>query len=199
MTCRMTTELSADTRARILETAWQLARDQGTSAVSMKDIAAAAGVSRQLVYFHYKNRAGLLLAMARHHDRRSGFVDRVVATRELPPAESLEALLREWCAYLGEIQPVVRALEAAWATGDEGADAWRDRMDDLRVAFRIPIERLAGDGGLADGLTVDSATDWVWTHVHPSTYECLVQLRGWTPEDYAERTVRTLLADVLKP
>jgi AcrR family transcriptional regulator len=195
----MTTELSADTRARILETAWELAREQGTSAVSVKDIAAAAGVSRQLVYFHYKNRAGLLLAMARHHDRRSGFIERVVATRDLPPVESLEALLREWCAYLAEIQPVVRALEAAWTTGDEGADAWRDRMDDLRVAIRIPLERIAGDGELAEGWTLESATDWVWTHVHPSSFECLVGVRGWSREEYSERTVSALIADVVAP
>jgi AcrR family transcriptional regulator len=195
----MATELSADTRARILETAWDLARRGGTGAVSVKEIAAAAGVSRQLVYFHYKNRAGLLLAMARHHDRRSGFVERVVATRELPPAESLEALLREWCAYLGEILPVVRALEAAWTTGDEGGGAWRDRMDDLWAAIRIPLERIAADEGLAKGWTVDSAADWIWAQVHPSSYECLVHLRGWAHDEYSGRTVRGLLADVLAP
>ena len=43
----------------------------------MKDIAAAAGVSRQLVYFHYGNRAGLLTAMARHRDEASGFAQAV--------------------------------------------------------------------------------------------------------------------------
>jgi AcrR family transcriptional regulator len=195
----MSTDLSADTRTRILDAAWQVAREGGTGAVSVKDIAAAAGVSRQLVYFHYENRAGLLLAMARHHDRRSGFVERVVATRALPPVESLEALLRAWCDYLRDIQPVVRALEAAWTTGDEGAGAWRDRMDDLHTAIGIPVERIAADGRLGEGWTVDTATDWIWTHVHPSGYECLVDLRGWSHEDYAERTVSGLLGDVLAP
>jgi AcrR family transcriptional regulator len=193
----MATEISADTRARILEAAFTLARERGTSAVSVKDIAAAAGVSRQLVYFHYENRAGLLVAMARHQDRQSGFIKRVIATRELPPAESLEALLREWCAYLPEILPVVRALEAAWTTGDEGAGAWRDRMDDLRTAIRIPVERVAEAGALADGWTVDSATDWIWAAVHPSRYENLVALRGWKPADVSDRLVSGLLAEVL--
>src|SRR5215813_9184497 len=78
-----TTELSADTRARILGTAWQLVQDRGAAAVTVKEVAAAAGVSRQLVYFHYQNRAGLLLAMARHRDRSSGFLRQVAATREL--------------------------------------------------------------------------------------------------------------------
>ena len=65
------TELSAETRARILGTAWQLVTDKGAGAVTVKEVAAEAGVSRQLVYFHYQNR-GLFLAMARHQDRSSG-------------------------------------------------------------------------------------------------------------------------------
>ena len=55
------TEISAETRARVLDAAWQRVLEHGPSGVSVKDIAAAAGVSRQLVYFHYGNRAGLLL------------------------------------------------------------------------------------------------------------------------------------------
>jgi AcrR family transcriptional regulator len=193
----MTTKLSADTRARILETAWELARKGGTSAVSVKEIAAAAGVSRQLVYFHYQNRAGLLLAMARHQDRRSGFVDRVLATRVLPPRESLEALLREWCAYVPEILPVARALDAAQATGDEGSDAWHDRMNDLWQALHIPIDGIASEDGLAAGWTPDTATDWIWAQVQPVRYVHLVELRGWTRERFAEETIRAALGEVL--
>jgi AcrR family transcriptional regulator len=194
-----TTELSADTRARILEAAWALVRERGSAAVSVKDIAAAAGVSRQLVYFHYANRAGLLLAMSRDHDRRSGFVGRVVATRALPGPEQLEALLSAWCAYVPELLPVARPLEAAYVTGDDGASAWRDRMNDLREALRIAVAAVEGDGRLAAGWTVDRATDWVWARVQPSGWEYLVGLRGWSAEDYVQRTVSALLAEVVAP
>ena len=54
-----TTELSASTRAGILDAAWHIASRQGPSAVSVKDVAAAAGVSRQLVYFHWAHLVGL--------------------------------------------------------------------------------------------------------------------------------------------
>jgi hypothetical protein len=81
--------------------------------------------------------------------------------------------------------------------GDEGAGAWRDRMDDLRTAIRIPVERVAGEGGLADGWTVDSATDWIWAAVHPSRYEVLVELRGWKPKHFTDRVVGGLLAELL--
>jgi AcrR family transcriptional regulator len=194
-----TSELSADTRARILETAWERVREGGTGAVSVKGIAAAAGVSRQLVYFHYGSRAGLLTAMARHRDDASGFRQRVAATRELPPAEGLEALLREWCAYLPELMPVARALEAASITGDEGGGAWRDRMGDLREAFRIAVDRLAKDGGLADGWSVSAAADWICARTQPSTYAHLVEDRGWTQKQYTRRTTASVLGELVRP
>src|SRR5690349_4617672 len=63
------------------------------------------------------NRAGLLLAMARHQDRSSGFQREVAATRALGPVPGFETLLRAWCGYMAEILPVARALEAAYITG----------------------------------------------------------------------------------
>jgi AcrR family transcriptional regulator len=192
-----TTELSAETRERILHAAWQLVRDQGAAAVSVKDVAAAAGVSRQLVYFHYRNRAGLLLAMARHQDQSSGFRHRVAATRELPPVAGFEAFLREWCAYLAEILPVARALEAAYITGDEGGEAWQDRMGELHEACRLAVERVAGDNQLAPGWTVASAADWAWSRVLPGTWAHMVGMRGWDPDGFTERIIGSLLAELI--
>jgi AcrR family transcriptional regulator len=194
-----TTELSADTRARILGTAWQLIQDQGAGAVTVKEVASAAGVSRQLVYFHYQNRAGLLLAMARHRDRSSGFLRRVAATRELPPVAGFEAFLRAWCAYLAELVPVARALEAAYITGDEGGDAWRDRMTELREACRLALERVAGENRLAAGWTWEEAADWAWARIQPSTWSHLVGMCGWDAGRYTERTVGSLLAELTRP
>ena len=194
-----TTELSADTRARILDTAWRRVRDHGTGAVSVKAIAQDAGVSRQLVYFHYHNRAGLLLAMARHRDEASGFRRQAAEARRLAPVDALEALLRAWCAYLPELLPVARALEAALITGDEGGEAWTDRMDDLHRAYRLALDRIAQEGRLAAAWTVESATDWAWAHVQPDSWAHLVDHRGWTADAYTERTVRTLLDELVAP
>ena len=182
-----------DSRERILDTALQLVREQGANAVTMAAIADAAGLSRQMVYVHFRSRAGLLTAMARDRDRRSGFADRVAAARELPPAEALEQLLREWLAYVPEILPVARALEAAAITGEAGGDAWRDRMADLHAVFREAVARVP----LATGWTVDTATDWAWARCQPGGYEHLVLERGWSAEEYTERTVGSVLAELL--
>jgi AcrR family transcriptional regulator len=180
-------------RERILDTAFELVREHGANAVTMAGIADAAGLSRQMVYVHFRSRAGLLTAMARDHDRRSGFAARVAAARDLPPAEGLERLLREWLAYVPEILPVARALEAAAVTGEAGGDAWRNRMDDLHDQLRAAIERV----DLAPSWTVADATDWAWARVQPAAFDQLVNERGWSAEDYADRVTRSVLAELL--
>jgi AcrR family transcriptional regulator len=185
------TEISAETRRRVLEAAWERVVEHGPSGASVKDIAAEAGVSRQLVYFHYGSRAGLLTAMARHRDR--GFGRAAAAALELPPRAALEATLRAWCAYVPDILPVARALEAALVTSDEGGTAWRERMGELHAVLARAVERVE----LAPGWTVRTATDWIWARVQPSTYAHLVGEQGWTHADYVERTIATVLRETL--
>jgi AcrR family transcriptional regulator len=187
----------SNAREHILETAWSLTRERGVQSVTVADIAAASGVSRQLVYHHFDSRAGLLVAMARHHDAAYGFRARVAETRSLAPVDALAALLRVWCDYLPDILPVARALEAAMTTGDEGGDAWRDRMDDIHEAFRLAVDRVAADGRLAPGWDVATATDWVFARSHPSTWQHLVVERGWAPSAYRERTITSILAELV--
>ena len=88
--------------------------------------------------------------------------------------------------------PVARALEAALITGDEGGSAWRDRMGELRAIF---VHALRGQD-LAPGWTAETAADWVWARVQPSTYAHLVGERGWTHAQYAERTVGSVLREL---
>ena len=186
-------------RAHILETAWALVGERGVQAVTVADIAAASGVSRQLVYHHFESRAGLLVAMTRHHDAASGFRKRLVATRDLAPVEGFEAGLRLWLGYVPEVLHVARALEAALIAGDEGGAAWRDRMDDIHEAFRLAVARVEEAGRLAPGWTVDTAADWVYARSHVSTWQHLVADRGWPPGDYIERTIASIMAEVVAP
>jgi hypothetical protein len=135
--------------------------------------------------------------MARHHDAAQGFRGRVAETRDLPPVEAIEALLRLWCDYIPDILPVARALEAAMTTGDEGGEAWRDRMDDIHEAFRLAIERVAEARRLAPGWDVATAADWVFARCHISSWQHLVVERGWSPTAYTERTVTSILGEIV--
>jgi AcrR family transcriptional regulator len=190
-----TTELSAETRAQILDAAWHRVHEHGASAISVKDIAADAGVSRQLVYFHYGNRAGLLTAMARHRDEQSGFATAVARSHDEEPIDAIEHVLRAWCAYLPEILPVARALEAALISGDEGGAAWRDRMGELHAIFRAVVRRIE----LSPGWTTETASDWIWARLQPSAYAHLVEERAWTHDQFTEWSVESLMSELTEP
>lgn len=190
--------MSNETKERILEAAWGLVRERGPRTVTVAEIATAAGVSRQLVYFHFDNRAGLLVAMTRHHDARSGFRARALATRDEPPVEAFTALLAAWHDYVPDILPVALDLEAAAITGEDGADAWRDRMGELHEAFRFAVARLDAASALAPGWTVDTAADWAWARCQPSAWRHLVTESGWTGEEFARRSVASIAAEILK-
>jgi AcrR family transcriptional regulator len=190
-----TTELSAETREQILDTAWHRVHERGASAISVKDIAADAGVSRQLVYFHYGNRAGLLTAMARYRDEQSGFATADAKAQDEEPIDAIEHVLRAWCAYLPEILPVARALEAALISGDEGGAAWRDRMGELHAIFRAVVRRIE----LSPGWTTETASDWIWARLQPSAYAHLVEERAWTHDQFTEWSVESLMSELTEP
>ena len=167
------------TRERLLDAAWQEADDHGIDHLTLAAVGARAGVSRQAVYLHFGNRATLLVEMTARYDGTSGFRSRLVATRQLAPADGFRAMLGAWFDYLPTILRVGVALEAAHLTGGDGADAYRDRMNDWWDGIRIAVQRLADSGQLAASWSVDIATDWVWTGVHPTTFHHLVTERGW--------------------
>ena len=162
----------------------------------MKDIAAAAGVSRQLVYFLHGSRAGLLLAMAATATTRTASARAWPRRARCRPPRRWRRS-RAWCAYLPDLLPVARALEAALVTGDEGGDAWRDRMTELHAVIRRAVARVADAGALAPDWTPGTAADWLWAGLQPSGYAHLVEERGWTHHAYVERTVASLLDAVL--
>jgi TetR/AcrR family transcriptional regulator, acrAB operon repressor len=60
---RRTKEEAAATREHLLDTAEQVFLAQGVSRASLLDIAAAAGLSRGAIYWHFKDKAELFLAM----------------------------------------------------------------------------------------------------------------------------------------
>ncbi len=62
---RKTKEEALETRQRIVETAERIFHEKGVSHTSLHDIAAAAGVTRGAIYWHFKNKGDLIDAMCR--------------------------------------------------------------------------------------------------------------------------------------
>jgi AcrR family transcriptional regulator len=186
------------TRERLLDAAWELVEGgDGAGTLALGDVARNAGVSRQALYLHFPNRATLLAEMARRFDRTSGFRQRLLATRRLPARQAFGTMLSEWFAYVPQILRTARALEAATVTGSDGAEAYHDRMSEWHAAIRQAVGRLADEGQLSPQWDVESAADWVWTHVHPSVYQHLVHERCWAADRATSRIVHCLERELL--
>jgi AcrR family transcriptional regulator len=185
------------TTERLLDAAWEEATEQGVDKLTLANVAARAGVSRQAVYLHFGNRATLLVAMAARIDHTSGFRKRLDITRNHPAPMAYREMLEAWFDYVPTILPVSLALEAAWLTGGDGAAAYRDRMDDWRNGIRIAVARLHDQGALAAGWSIDTATDWTWATVHPTHYHHLTSEQGWTSDQARRRLITALEDDIV--
>ena len=70
-------------------------------------------------------------------------------------------------------------------------------MDDIHEAFRLAVARVGEAGRLAPGWTIDTAADWVYARSHVSTWQHLVADRGWPAREYVERTIASIMAEVV--
>jgi AcrR family transcriptional regulator len=176
------------TRVRILEATWQLMEERNGQGVFMRDVAEAAGISRQAVYDHFGSRAELMVATARYGDEVRGLDERLRRYRAVESGvERLEAFVEFWGNYIPEIYGIARALMVARETDEAVAAAWDDRMGVVHEACRNIVERLHRDGTLAPGWLLGEAADLLWTMLSIRNWESLTVERGWSTSRYVGR------------
>jgi len=186
------------TRERVLQTAQALIRDRGHANLSLVELAAETGLSRQTLYLLFGTRAGLLMALVDDIDVSSGGPARLAALRE-QGVRDFEPYVRAWFDYLPVVLPVARALAAAAATGDADARAaWHSRLAKLRHGFTQMARGLQADGRLRAGWTVAQAAEWFLVLTHIDLWQHLVVEAGWKPADHVERVVDTLRKTLVK-
>jgi AcrR family transcriptional regulator len=150
-------------RDRIVEAALRLFSERGTTGVSMRELADAAGVTVPGLYYHFASKADLIREVYRAHGVTEGWdpehdfvppppgpvVDRIVAQaeREFERMRSNREFLRHMQRedVLGD--------DDARAVGKELAAAWRARWSEV----------LVGSDDLAPSADVDVAADVIAT------------------------------------
>lgn len=181
---------TAETRQRILDAAWALVVERGAR-LTLTDVARRAEVSRQALYLHFGDRAGLLVAVVQHMDATLDLADELAAIHAAPDGRALiEAVMWLNTRFWRQVFPVAQVLEAAQHTDDALGAAWRDRMRYRLANFRGIIETLAGLGGLAGEWTIDDATASLYALTHFDTWRELVIEMEWTDEHYVATMTR---------
>jgi AcrR family transcriptional regulator len=193
-------ERARATRLRITKAAYTLFCEQGYAGTTMADIAEAAGVAVQTVYFTFHTKGDVL----------SSAYDLAVVGDEhpAPPQEQpwYVAMVAEpsvaravgWVVEgAGEIErraaPLDLAVRAAAASDPDTARVW-DRHEKMRAeGYRDIVDLLRGKGELRPGLTPERATDLLLLFVGPAVYRSLVMDRAWSHREWVDWTTATLL------
>jgi AcrR family transcriptional regulator len=183
-------EQARQTRAAVLDAAGRCFLERGYAATTMKDVAAAAGVSVPTV-FAQGGKAALLLACVDRalvgDDEEAPLLarDAFVRLAEAPDKEGKLAALRTIAAERGPgAAPMMRVFEAAAASDPELGSTWAEyearRYADMRAIAGMLAPWLRPE------LDVDAAADIAWALFGLETPHRLMHDRGWTAEQYAE-------------
>ncbi|MEE8600671.1 TetR/AcrR family transcriptional regulator [Euzebya tangerina] len=186
-----------DTRTRILTAAWDALLDQGPH-VTLADVAARASVSRQALYLHFGDRAGLLVAVVNHMDESLDLAESLARVQGAPDGAALiEAAVRLNTTFWAQVHPVAQVLEAGRHDDEALGSAWRDRMRFRQAAFREMVGALADRGELSEEWTVDDAAATLYAVAHYDTWRELIIELGWTDDRYVESMARLLRRSLL--
>ena len=120
---RRTKEEAAQTRAALLDAAEQLFAERGVSRTSLADIAAAAGVTRGAVYWHFRNKSDLYTAL---HERV-----------RLPLSARFDALMQESGQLLDRLEVILTDILTDLVTNPQ-----RQRVMDILLHKSEYIEEL---------------------------------------------------------
>ena len=183
---------NSKTRDRILKAALKLLEASQGKGVRMTDIAKRAGISRQALYLHFSTRAELLIATTYYLDEVKGVEERLVPSRTAQSGiERLDAFIEAWGTYIPEIYGIAKALLAMRDTDDAAAEAWDERMQDMREGCEAAINALNRDKMLSPDHSPNQATDILWTMLSVRNWEQLTIECGWPQEKYIE-TLKSL-------
>lgn len=135
---RNTKQQAQKTRQKILDAAVREFSVHGVAATSLKDIAAAAGVTRGAIYWHFKNKVDLFNEVwgsteskieQREKEYQANFPDKplqalkailiyiLISTAEDAGRRALMEIIFHKCEFIGEMMPLLNARKVLYPAG----------------------------------------------------------------------------------
>ena len=189
---RQRAEAAEETRRRILDAVYQRLEEAPTQAVSIDQVARIAKVARSTVYLIFGSRDGLFDAVARDLLDRGGF-DRIVQAVVHPdPRETVREGLRGSTHMFAAHRDVFRALTSMAQLDPDAVGGTIQRNDRNRAAGMASLaERLAEQGQLRPGVSVEAAADLLWILTSFDAYDLLATGRGLSADEAADLLIET--------
>jgi len=186
---RQRAEAAGETR---LDAVYQRLEEAPTQAVSIDQVARIAKVARSTVYLIFGSRDGLFDAVARDLLDRGGF-DRIVQAVAHPdPRETVREGLRGSTHLFAAHRDVFRALISMAQLDPDAVGGTIQRNDRNRAAGMASLaERLAEQGQLRPGVSVEAAADLLWILTSFDAYDLLATGRGLSADEAADLLIET--------
>lgn len=187
------------TRRRIVKAAYRLFCEQGYVGTTMAQIAEAAGVAVQSVYFTFHTKAALL---SRAYDLAvMGEAEPQIPQEQawyvaMTAEPDVTRALRHFVVGVGQITRRVTPLTlAARVAADGDPDTARVMAfhDDWQAdGYREVLQILAAKAKLRPGVGLERGTDLLLLYAGTDVYRVLVEDRGWSHEESLDWTVAAL-------
>ncbi|MHB8577281.1 MAG: TetR/AcrR family transcriptional regulator [Dehalococcoidia bacterium] len=185
---------AAENRQRVLATARALFTERGVEAVSMHDVAVAAGIGQGTLYRRYPHKGALCHALA--EDNLQQFHDTAVARLEAEAGgtrvlEQLRAFLDALLGFIEENGPLMSAMgdSACGVTSEERYQhpwtVWQ------RDTIAVLLERSVAQGEIGS-VDVEATADIIQAACDPDLYLYQRQRRGYSRERIVVNLVRLL-------
>jgi AcrR family transcriptional regulator len=155
----------------------------------VKAIAEAAGVAVPTVYAIFGSKRAVLSALIDESlsgDHSAAELQDwwIESLRHPNQSERARRLVQMVSTAFSRVAPFERVVREAAGADEEIASLARDLLAWRRATTARVVDVLAGDDGLRPGLDREEAADLLFALAGPEVHHLLVEVRGWSPEQY---------------
>jgi AcrR family transcriptional regulator len=197
-------EQAEKTRADVVDVAKRLFLRDGYAKTTIAAVAAGARVSVETVYKSFGGKPGLIRAICGkalagegpiHAETRS---DELKA-READPRRILLGFGTLSTEVAPRVSPILLLVRSAAAANPEAAGL-ETELDERRMTrMRHNARTLLEAGHLRRGISLEDASEVMWTYSSPDLYDVLVRKLNWPPARYGRFIADAMIAALLPP
>ena len=189
-------------RDAVLVAARRLFLTLGYAATSIASIAQAADVSVETIYKTFGGKAGLVRALWEQGLAGSGPTPAWQRSDDMQSHESdPRTVIENWGRLTEEVAalvaPILLLIRTAAASDPELAGLQEEVDHARRARMEVNASRLHVSGALRQGITLEYATDVLWTYSSPELFDLLVLRRGWSLGQYGAFVAEGMIAALL--
>lgn len=179
-------EQATVTKKRIVEAALHLVKEKGYADMTLDAIAQEAGVAPQTVYAVCGSKKGVLAAILEYtvelkqYDKLRDSIPTIMDAKK-----RFQEVGRFYAALQEDALPVFDIMRGMSVLSPEFAEQEHDQGIMLFEKTRRSVQKLADDGMLRPGLSVERAAELHWAIVTPGMHRRLTKMLGWSTEEYS--------------